>query len=78
MFPLADLGDDDLGLDLGLKKKKKKKKPLDVSALENDLNELNLDGEEGDEADAGTGEEVSGITSIIPLFIPFHVSEKAR
>jgi len=60
-----DLGDDDLGLDLGLKKKKKKKKPLDVSALENDLNDMNLEGEEGDEADAGTGEEVSDQISLI-------------
>merc|ERR1712142_758471 len=63
----GDLGDDDLGLDLGLKKKKKKKKPLDVSALENDLNELNLEGEEGDDAneDGTAAEEVPDQISVI-------------
>jgi len=63
----GDLGDDDLGLDLGLKKKKKKKKPLDVSALENDLNELNLEGDEGDDPneDGTAAEEVPDQISVI-------------
>jgi len=64
----GDLGDDDLGLDLGgLKKKKKKKKPLDVSALENDLNELNLEGEEGEDVneDGMAAEEVPDQINLI-------------
>jgi len=49
--PMDDgLGGDEFDLDLGLKKKKKKKKPVDVSALENDINALNLEGEEGEDA----------------------------
>ena len=50
-----------------MKKKKKKKKPLDVSALENDLNELNLEGEEGDDAneDGTAAEEVPGELDVI-------------
>jgi len=63
----GDLGEDDLILDLDLKKKKKKKKNLDISNLENDLNELNLDGEDGfDGDDEGiTIEEVPDQISLI-------------
>ena len=55
------MGGDEFDLDLGLKKKKKKKKPVDVSALENDLNILNLEGEEGEDAnEVDVAEEVPG------------------
>ena len=58
-FP--DMGGDEFDLDLGLKKKKKKKKPVDVSALENDLNVMNLgEGEKGEDAIDEVAEEVSG------------------
>lgn len=63
----GDLGDDDLGLDLGLKKKKKKKKNLDVSALEKDLCEFTLEGEEGEDGneDGIAVEEISDQISLI-------------
>ena len=55
------MGGDEFDLDLGLKKKKKKKKPVDVSALENDLNVMNLgEGEKGEDAIDEVAEEVSG------------------
>jgi len=61
-----DMGGDEFDLDLGLKKKKKKKKPVDVSALENDLNILNLEGEEGEDAnEVDVAEEVPDQISLI-------------